>query len=241
MLNKDMFVVTPKWQTVINALSFAFAVHAMYLLLNGESLIWLVLSFVVYSIFNIAVTAGFHQLFTHRSYTCSKFWERIFAVCGTLAFQGSLVSWVHLHYVHHITADTKDDPHNRSLWFFIIKAYKHVDMKPTKAVVKLMRDPLHSFLHYYGGGVCILLSIALCLVDYNLFVFGYALPVVYFYIGVACHQIFTHVGDEPRNVPLFMLLFPWADWNHAEHHKYSADLNKGGWCASYELIKLIKQ
>jgi fatty-acid desaturase len=241
MTTRNAFVITPTWQTLVNAVAVLFTAHAVYILLQGETLLWLCLAFAVYSLFNISVTAGFHQLFTHRSYKCSKVWEIIFAVCGTLAFQGSVVSWVHLHYVHHNTADTQQDPHNRSLWFFLFKKYNSVVMHPSKTVVRLLKNPAQHFLHFYGGLACILFATALYLIDYKLFLFGYMVPVAYFYFGVSCHQIFTHVGGVPRNVPFFFLLFPWADWNHAEHHKNPNSLTDGGWCLSYEFIKLIKQ
>ena len=240
-MNKNFFVITPAKQTVINIVALLFSIHGIYMLFHEESLWWLGLAFSVYSVFNISVTAGFHQLLTHRSYSCSKFWEYLFTVCGTLAFQGSSISWVHLHYVHHNTSDTHEDPHVRGLWFFIFKKYNAVITKPSKVVMMLLKDPVHKLLHLYGGALCILFSALLLAIDYKLFVFGYMLPVAYFYLAVSCHQIFTHIGNKPVDVPFFMLLFPWADWNHVKHHERPADIKNGGWCLSYEFIRLIQK
>jgi fatty-acid desaturase len=66
----------------------------------------------------IGVTAGYHRLWSHRSYR-AKLPLRIFlAVIGTISFQGSIKWWVLRHRIHHRFTDTEEDPYSviNGLW-----------------------------------------------------------------------------------------------------------------------------
>lgn len=235
------FSITLRWQTVANLVTVPAFVGALYLAVSSVSAWWLLLSFVVYSLFSISTTIGYHQLFTHRSFKTTRFWEVVFSVAGVFAFQGSPVAWAHLHFVHHHTSDTEQDPHVRSLWFFIVKWYNKVNMPPAMIVKRMVADPLQKFLHTYGLLLCLGLAGVLWLIDPLLLLYGYLAPVGYFFITAACHQIFTHVGDRPRNAYWLIPFFPWGDWVHKPHHEHPNDWRKGGWCLSYYLIPFIEE
>jgi fatty-acid desaturase len=51
-------------------------------------------------------------MLTHRSFQTSKTVERIFAVAGSLAVQGSVIQWVSDHRKHHAHTDQEGDPHS---------------------------------------------------------------------------------------------------------------------------------
>lgn len=233
------FSITARWQTVANLVSVPALVWALYLAISSVSAWWLLLSFAVYSMFSISVSAGYHQLFSHRAYKTSRFWEVLFTVVGALAFQGSSIAWAHMHFAHHRGADTKQDPHVRSPWFFVVKWYNKVSMPPAMIVKKMLTDPLHKAVHELGLLLCAALAILLWCIDPLLLLYGYLAPVGYFFITVAAHQIFSHVGNKPRNAYWLNILFPWADCGHADHHAYPGDWRKGGWCPSYYLISWI--
>jgi stearoyl-CoA desaturase (delta-9 desaturase) len=234
-------VVTTKWQTAVNLITVPFLFFAIWLSVTSVSAWWLVLSFAVYSIMNISVAVGYHQLFTHQSFKTSRFWEVTFAILGTLAFQGSPLAWTHLHHVHHRTSDTEKDPHTRSLWFFLFKWYRKVDMPPSLIVKRAILDPLQRFLHFYGLLLCLGVVFVLWVIDPLVLLYGYLVPVGYFFLAIACHQIFTHVGNTPRNVYWLIPIFPWGDWLHKPHHETPGDWRRGGWCLSYYLIPLISR
>ena len=58
------------------------------------------------------LTAGFHRLFTHRSFKASRWVKITLAVAGSLGMEGSVISWVANHRRHHAYTDTKGDPHS---------------------------------------------------------------------------------------------------------------------------------
>jgi stearoyl-CoA desaturase (Delta-9 desaturase) len=84
----------------------------------GWGLSWLDvgLAAAMYLISVLGVTVGFHRLFTHRSFTASPALRSTLAIAGSLALQGSVVSWVADHRRHHAFSDKEGDPH--SPWAF---------------------------------------------------------------------------------------------------------------------------
>jgi stearoyl-CoA desaturase (delta-9 desaturase) len=72
----------------------------------------LALAVVLYLVTGHGVTVGFHRLFTHRSFKAARPLELGLAVAGSLAVQGSLLSWVAIHRRHHAYSDRAGDPHS---------------------------------------------------------------------------------------------------------------------------------
>ena len=72
----------------------------------------LVLGAVLYLVTGFGLSLGFHRLFTHRSFRARR-WLRIsLGVAGSMAVEGSLISWVSHHRRHHVYADRAGDPHS---------------------------------------------------------------------------------------------------------------------------------
>jgi stearoyl-CoA desaturase (delta-9 desaturase) len=69
-----------------------------------------------YFLGGLGVTAGFHRYFTHRSFKANRALRIALAVAGSMAFQGSIITWVADHRRHHIFTDKEGDPH--SPWLF---------------------------------------------------------------------------------------------------------------------------
>src|SRR3954470_8572474 len=66
----------------------------------------------LYALAGFGVTLGFHRLLTHRSFQTSKPVEYAFAILGSMAVQGPVVSWVADHRKHHAHTDEEGDPHS---------------------------------------------------------------------------------------------------------------------------------
>lgn len=66
----------------------------------------------MYLLTAIGITIGFHRLLTHRSFQTSKWLEYAFAVLGSMAVQGPVISWVADHRKHHAHTDADGDPHS---------------------------------------------------------------------------------------------------------------------------------
>ena len=61
------------------------------------------------------ITLGYHRLFTHRSFQTSAPMRAILAIAGSLALEGSVITWVADHRKHHTFTDQEGDPHSPHL------------------------------------------------------------------------------------------------------------------------------
>jgi stearoyl-CoA desaturase (delta-9 desaturase) len=79
------------------------------------------LAVALYFITGHGLSAGFHRLFTHRSFVPKRWLKIVLAVAGTMAVEGSIVTWVAQHRRHHAASDRIGDPHSplrygRGVW-----------------------------------------------------------------------------------------------------------------------------
>ena len=72
----------------------------------------LVVFAIMYVFTGLGVTVGFHRLFTHRSFKTSPALRGLFAVLGSAAIEGPVISWVADHRKHHAFSDREGDPHS---------------------------------------------------------------------------------------------------------------------------------
>jgi len=108
----------------------------------------------------LAITAGYHRLFSHCSYKANPIVKFVAVFFGSMAFQGSVLKWSHDHRLHHAHVDTEDDPysitkgfmHAHVLW--VIYKGKGVDLR---IVSDLTKSKLLLFQHKHNG-LCSLLS-----------------------------------------------------------------------------------
>jgi stearoyl-CoA desaturase (Delta-9 desaturase) len=100
----------------------------------GWGLTWtdIILAGFFYLLGGLGVTAGFHRYFTHRSFKAKRALRIALAVAGSMAFQGSIITWVADHRRHHIFTDKEGDPH--SPWLFgtsaaaVIRGFWHAHL-----------------------------------------------------------------------------------------------------------------
>ena len=71
-----------------------------------------VLAVVLYAVTGHGVTVGFHRMFTHRSFTPNRPLKIALGIAGSMAVEGSIVSWVSNHRRHHMFSDKDGDPHS---------------------------------------------------------------------------------------------------------------------------------
>jgi stearoyl-CoA desaturase (delta-9 desaturase) len=67
---------------------------------------------ILYALTGLGVTVGFHRLLTHRSFKTGPVVRGIFAVLGSAAIEGPVISWVADHRKHHAFSDKPGDPHS---------------------------------------------------------------------------------------------------------------------------------
>jgi stearoyl-CoA desaturase (delta-9 desaturase) len=97
----------------------------------------------------LGVTAGFHRMLTHRSFRAHPVVRFMLLVFGSMAVEGSALSWAADHLRHHALSDQEGDPHSptEGLWhahlgwlFTSDRADPRVYCKP------LLKDPVVVFV-----------------------------------------------------------------------------------------------
>jgi stearoyl-CoA desaturase (Delta-9 desaturase) len=69
----------------------------------------------LYVVTCLGVTLGYHRMFTHRAFESSRAFRAVVAVLGSMAVQGSVITWVADHRKHHAFSDHEGDPHSPNL------------------------------------------------------------------------------------------------------------------------------
>ncbi|MGR5064712.1 acyl-CoA desaturase [Photobacterium sp. DNB22_13_2] len=114
------------WLNVtIFALTFLVAVIAtpLYAYFVGfDGVQWLML-LIAFSFCGMSITAGYHRLWSHKTYEANAVVRFIFAIGGAFALQNSILHWSSDHRIHHRYVDKNDkDPYSAKMGFF----YSHI-------------------------------------------------------------------------------------------------------------------
>jgi len=117
---------------------------------------------IVYFLTAIGITVGFHRHLTHRSFKTGRPVRAALAICGSMAIEGPVISWVADHRKHHAFSDQEGDPHSphvghgdglagalRGLWHAHWGwLFEHTQRGSHERYAKdLLEDPVIRFVH----------------------------------------------------------------------------------------------
>jgi stearoyl-CoA desaturase (Delta-9 desaturase) len=196
----------------------------------------------MFAAIGLAVTAGYHRLFSHRTYQAA--WPvRFVLLCfGAAAFQNSALQWSSDHRIHHRFVDTDRDPYNirKGFWYaHWIWVMEH-SPRQLQGVADLQADPLVRWqdrYHFVIGAIvaCIPLFIGLATGHvWGHFVMGMLLRIVLthhttFLINSAAHVFGTRPYTETNSARDNGLLAPFTfgEGYHNFHHFWPGDYRNG--------------
>jgi stearoyl-CoA desaturase (Delta-9 desaturase) len=97
-------------------------IHLMCLLAfqTGIHWEWVMLAIGSYYLRMVAVTAGYHRYFSHRSYKTSRLFQFLLAFLAMTSAQKGVLWWAAHHRHHHKNSDQEEDIHSplqRGFWF----------------------------------------------------------------------------------------------------------------------------
>jgi len=67
---------------------------------------------------SMGITIGFHRYLTHRGFRANPVVKATLLILGSMALEGSAISWAANHRKHHALADQEGDPHSPADGFF---------------------------------------------------------------------------------------------------------------------------
>ena len=133
-------------------------IGAIYALTISPSPFALFMVFLMYFIRMFGITAGFHRLFSHRSFKTNRAFQFFLAYAATCSAQMGPIWWASHHRHHHKYTEQIEDPHTPTLKGFF---WAHVGwiMSPANSPTKeeyvgdLMKYPELKWLdkyHYFA-------------------------------------------------------------------------------------------
>ncbi len=122
----------------------------------------------------------YHRLLTHRSFECSRWFERLLTMLAFCNLEGSSLWWVSVHRRHHHHSDTQPDPHTplvNFLWSHIgwlLFFNKAIEGEAVYQNTRdLQRDPFHVWMHRHNRWLLVWLLHAIVIFAVG-FVIGFA-------------------------------------------------------------------
>jgi len=204
-------------------------------------IIW---SIVIFSLSEISITAGYHRLYSHRSFKTNPIVEFLLLFCASLASQRSALRWSFEHRLHHAFVDTDRDPYSikRGFWFahfsWMFEDPKEIDKKMVPDLLKnklVMFQDKHENKCMYMPNLAITALLGYFLNDFiGAVVIALGLRLFFnhhctFFINSLAHT----VGSKPFSKKIsavnnYLISFPtFGEGFHNFHHAFPRDYRNG--------------
>lgn len=85
-------------------------------LFSWSGLAWAVAGLYLFG--TLGINIGYHRLLTHRGFACPRWLEHTLAILGLCCWEGTPMSWIAVHRMHHQHSDDGTDPHSPRISFF---------------------------------------------------------------------------------------------------------------------------
>ncbi len=228
-------------------------VACLLVIWTGVSAVAVVTCLALYVVRMFAITAGFHRLFAHRTYTTGRVFQFLLAFAGTAAYQKGPLWWSAHHRRHHLHADTEQDLHSpltRTLWRSHVGWFLSRDSQATdqRLITNLIRYADLRFLDRYYSLPPALLAVGTFLLGsvlqrfapglgtsgWQMLVWGFLISTVLLYHGTFTVNSLAHIfgsrrfatEDNSRN-NLFVALITLGEGWHNNHHYYQSSERQG--------------
>lgn len=240
------------WVTTLYLIISPFvAAAAMYHWIKSGSFNWatIVLALVLLTFIQVSITAGYHRLFSHRTYSAKWPVRLFFLVFGGAAFEGAALSWSLDHRIHHNHVDDNDrDPYSIGKGFFwahmgwlLFKHNSELTQKEKERGGDLMNDPLVVWQYNnwlpvgFFAGFILPALIALLWGDFfgGLFIAGVCRSVINhhstFLINSLSHCVGKQTYSDTHSARdnLFTAILTFGEGYHNYHHEFPSDYRNG--------------
>jgi stearoyl-CoA desaturase (Delta-9 desaturase) len=204
--------------------------------------------FVLWLAVGTSVTAGYHRLFSHKTYEAAWPVRPFFLIFGAAALENSVLNWAADHRIHHSHVDEEKDPYNitKGFWWAHIGWIFFDIERPRHTVVRdLAEDPLvvwqDRWYRTIGLGIAFGVPLLVGLLTGRVLgclLIGGVLRVVAshhgtFFINSLCHMVGTQPYSQEhsaRDSPV-MAVLAFGEGYHNYHHSFPFDYRNGvrGW------------
>jgi stearoyl-CoA desaturase (delta-9 desaturase) len=229
---------TIQWATAIPF----FLVHLMSLwaFQTGISIELVVLALASYYLRMLAITAGYHRYFSHRSYKTSRVFQFLLAVLAMTSAQKGVLWWAAHHRHHHKHSDQALDRHSpvqRGFWYshvgwLLTNESDETEFAIVKDLAKYPELRLLNRFHYVPPFLYALLIYTIW--GFPGLIWGFFISTTMLYHCTFFINSLTHIigrvrydsRDGSRNSFILAILCCGEGW-HNNHHYYQSSVNQG--------------
>ncbi|MGF1771317.1 fatty acid desaturase [Vibrio wakamikoensis] len=207
--------------------------------------VWLVIAFIFCG---MSITAGYHRLWSHKTYQAHRSLRLLFAIGGAFALQNSALHWSSDHRVHHKHVDNNDkDPYSakRGFWYshigWMLREYQAERYEDYRNCRDLQKDSIVMWQHkhYVLLALATNFGIPLALGLWYGEVLGFLLIVGALRLVLSHHTTFfinslAHIwGSQPytsKNTARdngILAFFTFGEGYHNFHHIFEHDYRNG--------------
>ena len=214
-----------------------------YVFVNG--VVWQepFLLVIFWIITGLAITVGYHRLFSHRSFKAHPILEWILVFAGSAALENSILKWCSDHRRHHKHLDTDKDPYSITKGFF----HAHIGWilfdksEPINNVKDLDAKPAIRFQYKYYIPLFIVFSVFLPVTLG--FLWGRPLGALFWgvflritlvhHFTYSINSICHYIGKRPYDYQStsrdswYASLITFGEGYHNYHHKFQWDYRNG--------------
>ncbi|HEV3179103.1 MAG TPA: fatty acid desaturase [Steroidobacteraceae bacterium] len=195
----------------------------------------------------MAVTAGYHRLWAHRTYEAHWTLRLFYLVFGTMALQNSAFAWCSGHRRHHLYVDDEErDPYSarRGFWFshigWMLRQYPS-GREDFSNIPDLKKDPMLAFQHRYYVPLALAANLGLPLAAglvfhdlWGMLILAGVLRLVWSHHITFFINSFAHMwGSRPyteensaRDNPVLAVI-TYGEGYHNFHHNFAHDYRNG--------------
>jgi len=195
----------------------------------------------------IGITAGYHRLWSHRTYEAHWLLRLFVLLAGTMALQNSLLIWASRHRYHHRHTDDNDrDPYsaNMGFWFshmgWMIRDWPSSDLDFSN-IKDLEADPMLRWQHKYYWVIVWTLNLGLPIlagwllgdIIGMLLLAGLLRLVVNHHTTFFINSLAHYVGKQPYSDATtakdstLLATVTWGEGYHNYHHSFQNDYRNG--------------
>ncbi|MCD8524676.1 MAG: fatty acid desaturase [Gammaproteobacteria bacterium] len=233
--------------TIFLIATFVVGVSGAIILTSFGMVKWQTWAFTGVYIFmtGIAITAGYHRLFAHKSYEAHPVIAFVLAMLGSACFEGSVLEWGTDHRNHHRYVDTEKDPYNIHQGFWYAHIGWLIRLDPSKRdfsnVADLSASPLLRFQHRYFPWIAVFMGFVLPTLVCSLwgdawagFIVAGVFRTVFnhhstFFINSLCHWAGkrTYTEEQTARDNWITALVTMGEGFHNFHHQFPLDYRNG--------------
>lgn len=215
------------------------------------------LFFVHYVTGGLGITAGYHRLWSHRSYKAHPIVKNMLLFFSTGCFQMSVLEWCIDHRAHHRYTDTDKDPYsiNKGFWYahmgwLLVKR----EVPVVADVSDLEKDAAIRFQHKYYPILAVLQGFILPMVIAGVFwgdwlggllIAGIGSRVIVshatFFVNSLAHYwgSFTYSDQRSPRDSWLVGLVTFGEGYHNFHHEFPYDYRNGAHYKAFDPTKWI--